>query len=234
MAIVRFFNKKNSRNEKGRYTLKRALEYITNPEKTHYWSDGLYVDAENALERMSIVKRFYNKEDGRSYIHFTISFKGKKDKNQLYEFAEAVSYEFSDYQSLFAIHQNTRNYHIHFVINSVSVKNGKKFSQSRLDLEYFKKNISNLERHFGLGGGEVTIYEIDDFEDDMDNVECEDENSGYAPEFNREAFEKYASTIPDFDTLEELICPMIFYDGDKELLEPMIFYKKPMKGEKKQ
>ena len=139
MAIVRFFNKKNSRNEKGRYTLKRALEYITNPEKTHYWSDGLYVDAENALERMSIVKRFYNKEDGRSYIHFTISFKGKKDKNQLYEFAEAVSYEFSDYQSLFAIHQNTRNYHIHFVINSVSVKNGKKFSQSRLDLEHFKK-----------------------------------------------------------------------------------------------
>lgn len=66
----------------------------------------------------------------------------------------------------------------------------------------------------------------------MDNVECEDENSGYAPEFNREAFEKYAATIPNFDTLEKLICPMIFYDGDKELIEPMIFYKKPMKGEK--
>ena len=60
MAVIRFFNKKNSRNEKGQYTLKRALEYITNPEKTHFWSDGLYVDAENALERMSIVKRFYN------------------------------------------------------------------------------------------------------------------------------------------------------------------------------
>lgn len=106
MAIIRYFNSKNSMS-KGKYTLKRVLNYISNPEKTAEQTGGLYVNEKNALERMRVVKQYYGKEDGRIYIHFTISFKGKRDVQNLYEFAEEVSEQFSDFQVLFAIHNNT-------------------------------------------------------------------------------------------------------------------------------
>ena len=52
MAIIRYFNSKNSIS-KGKYTLKRVLNYISNPEKTAGQTGGLYVNEKNALERMS-------------------------------------------------------------------------------------------------------------------------------------------------------------------------------------
>ena len=203
------------------------MEYISDKDKTYGWSDGLYVNTKNAFERMRIVKQFYNKEDGRSYIHFTISFKGRRDKNVLYDFAEAVVSNFNDFQCLFAIHQNTANYHIHFVLNSVSFTDGHKFSQSQADMENFKIYISNMERYFNLDTGEVTLSECYDSELDIDDSENNDANDKYPPGFNYAAFEKYKAEIPDFDTLEELVCPLIFYEDDKEIIEPLIFYKKP-------
>ena len=219
MAIIRYFNSKNSMS-KGKYTLKRVLNYISNPEKTAGQTGGLYVNEKNALERMRAVKQYYGKEDGRIYIHFTISFKGKRDVQNLYEFAEEVSEQFSDFQVLFAIHNNTANHHIHFVINSVSISDGHKFSQSRDDMNKFKKFIAYLEQDHGLDNGFVDFYINDTIEDYYDD-NGEDEHFECAP------FEEYISKIPNFDELTELVSPIEFFDcGGKELTEPVIFYKR--------
>lgn len=145
--------------------MSRILNYITDRSKTGTDLIGGYgVDESNAFERMKTVKDFYNKSGGREYIHFVISFKGKKDADTVYLFAENLSSVFNDYQTLFSVHLNTQHTHVHFVINSVSYKDGHKFSQSRTDMKNLKEKINELADRWGLNAKEIIIDEYDDEE----------------------------------------------------------------------
>lgn len=196
MAVVKFNNRKNSIENCNSNKLKRGILYITNHKKTSKdLIGGIGVSYDNAYERMETVKRFYGKEGGREYIHFVVSFKGKKDVDTAYFIAENIADLYEDFQVLFAVHINTANTHIHFVINSVNVKDGHKFSQSRSDLQRLKDKINQIADKYGLNTEEITVDEDDcfDFEDDYE-YDCDGQN---------------------------LIEPMIFYDIDG-LIKPLI------------
>lgn len=196
MAIVKFNNRKNSTSNTKRNKLKRIIEYVTDRKKTcEDLIGGVGISCVNALERMETVKRFYGKEGGREYIHFAVSFKGKKDVDTAYFIAENIADLYEDFQVLFAVHTNTANTHIHFVINSVNVKDGHKFSQSRSDLQRLKDKINHIADKYGLNTEEITVDEDDyfDFEDDAE-YDCDERN---------------------------LIEPMIFYNVEG-LIKPLI------------
>ena len=196
MAVVKFINRKNSIENCNRNKLKRGIQYITNHKKTSYdLIGGIGVNYDNTYEKMQIVKQFYEKDGGREYIHFVISFKGKKDADNVYFVAEKVAELYDGFQVLFAVHVNTANTHIHFVINSVNVKDGHKFSQSRSDLQRLKDKINQIADKYGLNTEEIIVDEDDcfDFEDDSE-YDCDEQN---------------------------LIEPMIFYDIEG-LIKPLI------------
>lgn len=87
------------------------------------------------------------------------------------------------------------------MINSVSISDGHKFSQSRDDMNKFKKFIAYLEQDHGLDNGFVDFYINDTIENYYDD-------NGEDEHFERAPFEEYISKIPNFDELTE---PIVFY-----------------------
>ena len=188
MAIIKFNNRKKSSSKGRTGKLQRILDYITDLKKT--CTDligGNGVNKDNAFDRMNIVKDYYNKKAGREYIHFVVSFKGKQDADIVYGIAERICMLYADYQVLFSVHLNTRNTHIHFVLNTVSVKDGHKYSQSKADMQNLKKCIESIISQSGLLYEE--IYESDYYDDEEDDFEYPEES--------------------------ELIDPIIPFDGPK-------------------
>ena len=81
MAISKLMHMKETAGNPSRH-LKRAIEYIMNPEKTNDQkyvkvNQALHVDeinSEQIYERMLYTKRIFGKEWGRQGYHFIISF----------------------------------------------------------------------------------------------------------------------------------------------------------------
>jgi len=199
MAIIKFNNRKKSSSKGRPEKLKRILDYITDLKKT--CTDligGNGVNKDNAFDRMNIVKEYYNKKAGREYIHFVVSFKGKQDADIVCDIAERICMLYADYQVLFSVHLNTRNTHIHFVLNTVSVTDGHKYSQSKADMQNLKKCVESIINQSGLLYEE--IYESDYYDDEEDDFEYPDESELIDPIIPLEESELIDPIIP----LEEL------------------------------
>ena len=122
----------------------------------------------------------------------------------LLAFAERIAHEFPDFQILYAVHRNTAHSHVHFVMNSVCITDGHKFSQGPAEMEKFKESVGTYEQAFNLGEGCVEYYETD-----LDDGEWESEN--------------LYDNIPEMPTLED----RDDYEEDEScntLEEPMDFW----------
>lgn len=146
MAIVKVFKAKDNIN--------RLLKYISNPIKTQ---NGLLVSgkdcsANTCYDEMQSIKELYDKKDGYTAFHFVQSFSPKD--NLSYEKAHEIGLQFAEYfkgyQVLFATHTDRDHIHTHFVVNSVSFKDGKKFHMSKKDLEKIKEFSNKLCEENGL------------------------------------------------------------------------------------
>lgn len=212
MAIVKFNNPRTATNNNGADKLKRIIKYVTSREKTD--SDligGIGVSEKNAFARMNTVKNFYNKTNGRGYIHFIVSPKGYIDPDLLYMAAEQISFYYKDYQILYAVHVNTNNTHIHFVLNTVCVTDGHKFSQSKNELAQFKDFVNSTLEKRGLTA-EIELSYEDTY--DFDSY-YEDETY-----YEEELIEPIL-----FDLGDNANDPVIFHidEDGKLLIEPIIF-----------
>ena len=112
--------------------MKRAIEYIMNPEKTNDQkyvkvNQALYVNqinSEQIYERMLHTKRIFGKEWGRQGYHFIISF---ADQDHITP-EEAV-------QIIDEIHDNTEHLHGHLIFNSIDCVKGMKYHYKKGDWE---------------------------------------------------------------------------------------------------
>lgn len=120
--------------------IERECQYIENDIKT---VNGALVGVNNlkssdittAVSEMIDVKKFYGKLDGRAALHGVISIDSSlhtsDDASKLLQLCHDVMDEvFPDHQSIFAVHTNTDNLHVHFIVNSVGL-NGKKIHQDK-------------------------------------------------------------------------------------------------------
>lgn len=138
--------------------INNQLMYVTNEVKTR---DGLYVggrhivDFNNATEEMMRVKEFYGKMDGRVATHGIISLdrgeSGEANAGKLMlllnDFMEAL---FPEHQVVYAVHTNTENLHIHFVINTVGL-DGKKIHMDRSFMKkVFEPTLNKLAEKYGF------------------------------------------------------------------------------------
>lgn len=154
MALVNF--RKRKQGEKELYynkdAVKKLIYYILSDEKTPnriYGGVGVSTDnKENAVKQFFAVKQAYRNTKGKQAIHFWISF-DEKELHSLEEFRHIgygiASFFGGEYQIIFALHENTDNYHIHFVVNTVNFITGKKIRWNRgcvYRLIEFVKNIN--------------------------------------------------------------------------------------------
>lgn len=115
------------------------IDYLTENHKT---ADGQYVDTYGCsktapLRDMNTVCKVHHKTNGKQAEHFVLSVTPDKKENtnaSYMEIGRRISSYFDGFQSVFALHTDTSTRHLHFLINSVSYKDGRKFSQGPTEL----------------------------------------------------------------------------------------------------
>ena len=156
--------------------LKRVLNYIENPDKTkEEQSDGLkevlayttqgyktnekeYITGINcepstSLKQMMNTKLSYNKMDGRLAYHAVQSFKpGEVTPEECHSLGVQLAKQMWEnrFEVVVSTHLDKDHLHNHFVVNSVSWVDGKKFTNCKKDYQKFKQISDQLCLENGL------------------------------------------------------------------------------------
>lgn len=132
-----------------------TLTYAGNDEKT---DRQVYVDAINcpkqrAYQAMMAVKRRFGKLGGNVAYHGYQSFQtGEVTPEEALAIGRETAYRMwgDKYQVLVTVHLNTDNLHCHFVVNSVSFKDGSKFGNHQKDHIKLREISDQVCREYGI------------------------------------------------------------------------------------
>ena len=160
-----------------RDSLKRVTDYAANPGKTEYADlknvisyaagnsktvsseekaylvTGVNCSADSACEQMSAVKEHFGKPSGNVAYHAYQSFKpGEISPEECHQIGlELAKKLWGDrYQVLVATHLDKEHLHNHFIINSVSFIDGKKFNDNKAAYRMLRETSDDLCRQYGL------------------------------------------------------------------------------------
>ena len=143
--------------------LKRALDYVMNPEKTQRGRlvGAVNCQADMAFEQMMDTKKQFGKTDKRQGYHIILSFKEDEvEPDRAFEITQKFVAEYlgDAYEAVFVVHDNTDHVHSHIVFNSVSFVDGKKYRYEKGDWAKYIQPITNkLCQEYGL-----SIIDVDD------------------------------------------------------------------------
>ena len=134
-------NKTNLSNFKD---LNDLMDYAMNGDKTEesLYISGINCDPNNATKEMIMIKDKYLKKDGILAWHAYQSFKeGEVTPDEAHKIGLELANEMwgDRFQVVVTTHLNTKHYHNHFVLNSVSFIDGKKYNADRNSYAEFRR-----------------------------------------------------------------------------------------------
>lgn len=124
--------------------LHRAIEYAKADYKTEQqlYATGINCDIETAFQEMTETKKLFDKEDGILGYHAFQSFaEGEVTPKQAHNVGIQLAKELwgDRFQVIVTTHLNTNHIHNHFVLNSVSFKDGLKYYNNRETYAYMRQ-----------------------------------------------------------------------------------------------
>lgn len=156
----------------------KALDYITNPEKTEsdkdvvneledvldyvsnstktdqqHYVTGIHCNPDRAAMEFQKIKVNYEKADGVLAFHAIQSFRpGEIDPALTHRIGVELAQKMwgDRFQVVVCTHLDKDHPHNHFVVNSVSWSDGKKFDNNRRDYKRFSSLSDALARQYGL------------------------------------------------------------------------------------
>ena len=157
MAIIKAVNG----NNKTKAGLKGVIKYVLQENKTSqtlvsgvgdFLTDDTALNSESTYKEFQRIKKLFNKDTGRQYMHVVMSFAPHEGTpEQIHrlgvEFAEKV---WPDHQVLVVTHTDREHLHNHFVINSVSYIDGNKLHWKKENLQKAKEYCVELCKREGL------------------------------------------------------------------------------------
>ena len=149
MAITKILNIMESEDRNPASHLKKALEYIQNPDKTEecVLVGGINCLPDTAFEQMEETKNIFNKTGKRQGYHVIISFSPEEKVTAeqamyvLEHFAKDVLSD--DYEAVYAVHTDREHMHGHLIWNSVSMTTGKKYNSPKSNWKNHLQPITN-------------------------------------------------------------------------------------------
>lgn len=109
----------------------QLIGYIAQKHKTpHQLIGGFHIGGPDPAESMIAVSNHFGKNSRIRLHHFVLSFESflNDSYDLIYNIACRVASAIAPmYQIVFAVHEDTKNIHIHFVFNAVSHVDGKKY-----------------------------------------------------------------------------------------------------------
>ena len=154
-------NEEKTKNNYNKYrmdefdSIRQVMTYATNPDKTEkqFYTTGINCEIEDAVKQMQFVKIFYGKESGILAFHAYQSFnEGEVTPEIAHEIGVKLANEMwgDRFQVVVSTHLNTKHLHNHFVINSVSFKDGKKYYSNLTNTALLRKISDEICEEYGL------------------------------------------------------------------------------------
>lgn len=144
-------------NTKGKYYEPHAKEdvilYILNPYKAQHYFGAYGVNINSPAEDMNAVSSQFGKCHGVQLRHFIVSFYPYELNNPTIadEIArQIVSFFASEYQTIYAIHEDKPHLHIHIIINSVSYVDGHRYYGTRTEFKAMEQYMKKVLRGYGI------------------------------------------------------------------------------------
>lgn len=136
-------------------SLHNTIEYAKADFKTEkqFFVTGVNCNAETALQEMILTKKHFGKEKGILAFHGFQSFaEGEVTAEQAHEIGIKLAEELwgDKYEVVVSTHLNTKHYHNHFVVNSVSFVDGKKYRNTVENYALMRKLSDDLCREYNL------------------------------------------------------------------------------------
>lgn len=131
---------------------KGALNYV-GKKATLTFGLGCSSDYQEAYNDFQNTKEFYQKENGRQYLHYVQSFKEGEIKNadEALELTKELCEKIMpDNEVFLGVHTDKKHIHCHIIVNSVSYVNGYKFQCGRDSLEKWKEIANEINKEHGL------------------------------------------------------------------------------------
>ena len=156
----------------------RLFLYMTRAEKTmHGFIGAQYVYMEQGVQdiakQMREVAETLNGNQGRALWHFVLSF----DRYDEWWITPAIAYQIAGrfvlplldgHQVVYAVHEDTENVHVHFMVNATNFYTGMKFENKRENFQHIADMCSATVRISSQGeqkriGCQVCYQENEDF-----------------------------------------------------------------------
>lgn len=135
-------------------TLRDVMDYAMDDAKTEqqYFVTALNCNAACARDQMQMTKQQFQKEDGILAWHGYQSFAADEvDAKTAHEIGVSLAKElWPDFQVIVATHLNTKCFHNHFVLNSVSYLHGGKFNGCKESYRKMRTASDRLCKERGL------------------------------------------------------------------------------------
>ena len=136
-------------------SIRQVMTYATNPDKTEkqFYTTGINCEVKDAVKQMQFVKTLYGKENGILAFHAYQSFnEGEVTPEIAHEIGVKLANEMwgDRFQVVVSTHLNTGHLHNHFVINSVSFKDGKKYYSNLTNTALLRKTSDEICEEYGL------------------------------------------------------------------------------------
>lgn len=154
-------NEEKTKNNYSEYGMDRfdsiiqVMTYATNPDKTEkqFYTTGINCEVKNLVKQMQLAKMIYGKENGILAFHAYQSFdEGEVTPEIAHEIGVKLANEMCGdrFQVVVSTHLNTEHLHNHFVINSVSFKDGKKYYSNLTNTALLRKTSDEICEEYGL------------------------------------------------------------------------------------
>lgn len=132
-----------------------VISYCITPEKAAFVG-GFGVNLAQAAYEMERVAQAFGNEKGLHLRHWILSFEQKefgrrKKIDILKQIAwRAASYYASQYQIIYAIHQDNNNPHIHFVMSTTNFLTGGKYPGTKEDYYAYQQHLKDILFPYGM------------------------------------------------------------------------------------
>ncbi len=148
-------NPEKTRNPYYGHGLYEVMLYATNPEKTErqYYVGGINCIPEIARQQMTMSKKRYGKEYGNVAFHAYQSFApGEVTPGQAHRIGMQLAQELwgHRFEVVVATHLNTHCYHNHFLINSVSFADGRRYNDCKETYKLLRDTSDRICREHQL------------------------------------------------------------------------------------
>ena len=130
-----------------------AVRHVTDYILEHAVAVGGYgLSPEYPIPCMKGLKRAWNKDSGSRLCHYVITLTPREEYcfsiDELLSLGTAFSRMLGEYQTVYAVHANTRHLHLHIVMNTVSFLDGHKYSDGFFPLLRFRKQLQESYPRF--------------------------------------------------------------------------------------